>query len=94
MSQITTNKETNFSLHNVDNYKKELESTTLEIADKLSYLILEYLKFIFENITIKNNNYTKFVIIRGFNTIIHVFRNLLYYTKNFNIQFYFPEFIF
>jgi hypothetical protein len=88
MSQITTNKETNFSLHNVDNYKKELESTTLEIADKLSYLILEYLKFIFENITIKNNNYTKFVIIRGFNTIIHVFRNLLYYTKNLDLTYF------
>jgi hypothetical protein len=88
MSQSTTNKETNFSLHNADNYKKDLDSSSLEIVDKLSYLILEYLKFIFENITIKNNNYTKFVIIRGLNTIIHVFRYLLYYTKNLDLTYF------
>ena len=35
MSQITTNKETNFSLHNMDNYVKELDSSSLEIIDKL-----------------------------------------------------------
>jgi hypothetical protein len=88
MSQITTNKETNFSLHNMDNYVKELDSSSLEIIHKLSYLILEYLKFIFENITIKNNSYTKFVIIRGLNTIIHVFRNLLFYTKNLDLTYF------
>jgi hypothetical protein len=83
-----TNKETIFSLHNLDNYKKEIDSNIVEIVDKITILVTEYLKFILENITIKNKNYASFVIIRGLNTILSVFRHLLYYTKNVDLTFF------
>jgi len=84
----SSNKETNFSLHDIDNYKKELETSSSEIVVTISSLIIEYLKFIFENISIKNKDYARFVIIRGLNTIMNVFRNLLMYTKNINLTYY------
>jgi hypothetical protein len=84
----TITKETKFSLNDVDNYKKVIDSPISSIIDKCSYLIIEYLKFIFENITIKNKEYARFVIIRGFNTIINVFRNLLFYTKNLDLTYF------
>jgi hypothetical protein len=88
MNQPTSTKETNFSLYNIENYKKEISQPFLEIVDKLTYLIIEYLKFSFENIKIKNKTYANFIITRGFNTIIHVFRHLLYYTKNLDLTYF------
>jgi hypothetical protein len=82
------NKETNFSLHDIDNYKKEFEPCSSEIIVTVSSLVTEYLKFIFENITIKKKDYAQFVIIRGLNTIMNVFRNLLIYTKNIDLTYY------
>jgi hypothetical protein len=85
---MSTNKESIYSLHNLDNYKKEMEPNVIEIVDKITILISEYLKFIFESITIKNKNYAAFVINRGLNTILSVFRHLLYYTKNVDLTFF------
>ena len=82
------NKETNFSLYEIDNYKKDFEPCFSEIIVTVSSLVTEYLKFIFENITIKNKDYAQFVIIRGLNTIMNVFRNLLIYTKNIDLTYY------
>ena len=82
------NTDNNYSLHNVDNFKKNLDSDIKEILNKYNDLINEYIKYIFENITIKNKNYLKFIITRGLETIINVFNNLLYYTKNLNISYF------
>jgi len=82
------NKETNFSLYDIDNYKKEFEPCFSEIIVTVSSLVTEYLKFIFENITIKNKEYAQFVVMRGLNTIMNVFRNLLIYTKNIDLTYY------
>lgn len=87
-SNSTIIKEMNFSLKNEDNYKKELDNTHSEITSKISYLFIEYLKFIVENINIKNKEFAKFVILRGLNTIIHVFRYILYYTKNLDLTYF------
>ena len=84
----TSNKETNYSLHDTDNYKKEFEPSSSEIVVTISSLVTEYLKFIFENITIKKKDYARFVIIRGLNTIISVFTSLLIYTKNIDLTYY------
>ena len=51
-------------------------------------MIIEYFKFIFENINIKNSNLLKFIIIRGLDTITHVFTNILYYTKNIDLTYF------
>jgi len=81
-------KETTYSLHNVDNFKKELESSYNDVIHKLRILLTDYLKFILENTTIKNAFYVKFVIMRGLHTIIHVFKYLLYHSKNLDLTYF------
>ena len=81
-------KDTKYSLYDIDNYKKELDSSYVNLIVTISSLVTEYLNFIFENITIKNTKYAKFVIIRGLDTVLHVFRFLILYTKNIDLTYY------
>ena len=50
MKNETSNKETKFSLHNSENYKTELTSNICDVTKIYSELILEYFRFIQENI--------------------------------------------
>ena len=86
--KTTISKESNFSLINPENYKKDLEYDVSEIINKYAQLIIEYSKFIHENIKIKNNSFYKFIIIRGLDTITHVFNYILYFTKNLEVTYY------
>jgi hypothetical protein len=88
MDQNNTNKENDFSLHNLDNYYKKFNYNVSEILDKYIYLTNEFLKFILEKIKSKNNRYVKFIIIRGYETLTNVFNIILYYTKNVELTFY------
>jgi hypothetical protein len=88
MEAIKLNKDINYSLYNIKNYKKEFSCETNVITQKYSELLIEYFKFITENIKIKNEKLTKFIMIRGLNTITHVFLNILFYTKNIDITYY------
>jgi hypothetical protein len=81
-------KETIYSLHNADNFKKELSSSYSDVVMKLSTLLVEYLRFILENTTVKNAFYVKFVITRGLLTITHVFRDLLLHSKNLDLTYF------
>ncbi len=94
-------KETKYSLHNLENYSKELDCELADVVDKLSQLLIDYFKFILENIKLKRTMSSEFIIIRGLDTIINVFNHLLFYTKNidttyFNCQkafYFYVEFI-
>jgi hypothetical protein len=88
MKTSIINKELNYSLHNIENYYKELNIEIYEITNKYYDLILEYLKFIIENIKLNNKKFAKFIVIRGLDTITHVFLNLLLYTKNIDITYF------
>jgi len=77
-----------YSLQNTENYKSLLENSLNDIVDKYILLACEYLRFIIENITIKNRAYFKFILIRGLETITHVFNNILLYTKNLEMAYY------
>ena len=81
-------KDNNFSLSNLENYKKDLEVDLSEIINKYVQLIIEYTKFIYENIKVKNKSFSKFIIIRGLDTITHVFNYILYITKNIEVTYY------
>jgi hypothetical protein len=81
-------KEMNYSLYNLDNYKKELDCEVCDVVSKLSQLYLEYYKFISENIKLKRRNLSKFIIIRGLDTIINVFNYILFYTKNIDVTYF------
>jgi hypothetical protein len=85
------NSDSNFpkgGIQNKENYKPVLQTNILEIVDKYSKLVIEYLLFIIENIGSKNATYSKFIITRGLNTITHVFSNLLYYSNNLDMAYY------
>jgi len=77
-----------YSLNNHENFHSFLEYSSNEILDKYILLNCEYLKFFIENITIKNKHYFKFIMIRGLETITHVFHYILFYSKNLDMAYY------
>ena len=88
MKSIAANKDNNYSLHNSENYKTALDCDVSEVVKRYSFLIVEYFKFITENIKIKNTGLAKFIIIRGLDTITHVFIHILSSTKNINLTYF------
>lgn len=83
-----TNKEANYSLHNNENFKKELDSEISIVVEKISELFVEYFKFIKENIKLKKSKYSQFIIIRGLDTIINIFNYILLYSKNLDVTYF------
>lgn len=88
MSISPSNIETNYSLYNIDNFKKSLDVTINVVLMKYKEYIFDFFNFILDNIKVKNNKYYNFIITRGLETITHVFLNILYYTKNMEITCY------
>ena len=82
------NLENIYSLHIVDNFNKTLDINVNDVVKKYTELIIEYLKFIYENIKVQNLTYSKFIVIRGLETITNVFSIILYYTKNIDITYF------
>jgi len=82
------NKTVDYSLNNLDNYNKQLDCEMNDIVEKYILLLNEFLKFILEKMKFKNNNYSKFIIIRGYETITTIFNFILYYTKNMDLTIY------
>lgn len=89
------------SLQNLDNYKNEYTHTTSQIFSKYKGLITEYFIQCIDNIYIKNTSYYKYVLIKGVETLTHVFKIILLYTKNLSLAYihcqkslyYYVEFI-
>ena len=81
-------KEVNYSLHNNENFKKELECEISDVTKKLSELFIDYFKFIIENIKLKKTKFARFIILRGLDTIINVFNHILFYTKNIDLTYF------
>ena len=81
-------KDTNFSLMNAENYNKNLDIDIKSINEKYILLVSDYLKFIIENIKVKNKILARFIITRGLDTITNVFLHLLYYTKNIDMTYF------
>jgi hypothetical protein len=77
-----------FILYNTSNYKASIQNSVLEILNKFVRVIIEYMRFISEKLTIKNDKYHNFIFERGLGTLIHVFSVIFYYTKNLELSFY------
>jgi len=82
------NPENTYSLHNVDNFNKTLDTSVNDVVNKYTELVVEYLKFIYENIKVQNLTYSKFIVTRGLETITNVFSIILYYTKNIDLTYF------
>ena len=83
-----SNKENNYSLHNNENYKKELDYELNDIIEKIVQLFMDYFKFITENIKLKKTKFSRFIIIRGLDTLVNVFNHILFYTKNLDLTYF------
>lgn len=75
-------------IQNLDNYKNTFDDSVSTIITKYELIINEYLKHGKDNIYIQNLQYFKYVLRRGINTLNHVFKLLLIYTKNLEIVYY------
>jgi len=81
-------KDNKYTLTNSENYRKDFDCDISKIINTYLQLIIEYSKFIHENIKVKNNSFSKFITIRGLDTITNVFNYLLYFTKNLDLTYY------
>jgi hypothetical protein len=82
------NKDNIYSLQILKNYNKTLDCNLNNVMNKYLELIIEYFKFILEKLKINNINISRFIILRGYDTITNIFLNLLFYTKNIDLTFY------
>ena len=77
-----------FILYITSNYKPSIQNSVSEILTKFVEVIIEYMRFISEKIMMKNKPYYRFIFERGFETLMHVFSIIFYYTKNLELTFY------
>jgi hypothetical protein len=78
----------NYILYSVSNYKPVIDNSVSEILTKFVSVIIEYMRFISEKITMKNKPYYRFIFERGTETLLHIFSVIFYYTKNLELTFY------
>ena len=76
------------SLQHAENYKRQLENTTTEIFVMYMGIVQEFLVQCMDSIFITDVSYYRYIILKGIETIAHVFRNLLLYTNNLNITYH------
>ena len=74
-------------LQNVDNYKESYTHNICEIFIKYVAIINEYISQYFETIKITDNVYYNYVMAKGIETLCHVFKTILLYTKNLNVAY-------
>lgn len=77
-----------FILYNTSNYKPSIENSVSEILSKFVRVIIEYIRFISEKLSMKNKKYHNFIFERGLESLIHIFSIIFYYTKNLELSFY------
>ena len=78
-----------FSISNIKNYKTELEyKNANNYIKSIVELLTEFLNYTVSNVKVKDNKYYLFIIKRGLGTIIHIFKILLLYTRNFSLALY------
>ena len=77
-----------YSLETIDNYLETYDVTEAEMFSKYINLLSEFTGQAQTSISISNLDYYKYVIIKGIETITHVFRMLLLYTRNIELSYY------
>lgn len=72
----------------LENYRPKNTHSVQDILTKFVSVLIEYLSLIEEKINMKNQDCYKFIVMRGLETIIHVFSMLFYYTQNLDLTYY------
>lgn len=76
-----------FNLTNMNNYNSILSSSHNSIILSYNKIILEYIQNIINN----KKNFSKTILIKGLDTISHIFKYILYYSKNTELASYHTE---
>ena len=77
------------NIYDIENYKNSFSSLQYKNFTKLFIeLINEFLIHLCDKILLQNQSKYFFVLQRGLETITHIFRNLLLYTKNIELTIY------
>jgi hypothetical protein len=82
------NEETKHSLTNPDNYMKSIDCNISVVIEKYLNLIIDYYNNIYSVVHLKNQKYSKYIIIRGLDTLTNVFLNILSSTKNAELTYF------
>lgn len=80
--------ETKHSLTNPDNYIKSIDCNISVVIEKYFNLIIDYYNNIYSVVHLKNQTYSKYIIIRGLDTLTNVFFNILSSTKNAELTYF------
>ena len=78
----------NYSLDVISNYKENYKSDEIEQFSKYINILNEFIHQVEGTLKIKNKNYKEFIIIKGIETISHVYKIILLYTKNLEFCYY------
>ena len=76
-----------YSLQINSNYNESINCELSDIKHKYLFIINDYLN----NIKLNKKENSKFIILRGLETITHVFHMILYFTKNLEITHFYSE---
>lgn len=76
-----------YSLQIKTNYNESINCELSDIKHKYLFIINDYLN----NIKLNKKENSKFIILRGLETITHVFQMILYFTKNLEITHFYSE---
>lgn len=78
-----------FKVTNSKNYNDKLNEKNFQCYFKnICTLMSEFLIYTIDNVNVQNNKYYLFVIRRGLETIIHCYKFLLLYTRNYELALY------
>ena len=76
-----------YSLQTISNYNESVNCELSDIKHKYLFIVNDYLN----NIKLNKKENTNFIILRGLETITHVFNMILYVTKNLEITHFYSE---
>jgi hypothetical protein len=89
---MNENSNNSFYLLNLkENYLDELLTNEIDLMNEFHSVLVDYINYAIDSIhtiTFNNINLSKFLLIRGIDTLCHVFLNLLYHTNNSSLVLY------
>ena len=77
-----------YDLTLIDNYRVQYNSNEREMFSRYLSIVSEFCAQAKDSIKVSKLTYFSYVIVKGLETLTHVFRMLLLYTKNLDITFY------
>lgn len=72
-------------LYNTANYNSTIKAPIADIVGRYADLLIEYIGVIGEKLKMKNASHHAFMFIKGLETLTHVFKMILFYTKNLDL---------